>query len=317
MKDKLSVLGLGFSGLDIINANNDRRFLPGGTCANVLSVLAFLGWRSVLVKAEYSDGWNSFVDRALQRIGVEVSVFKSSKKPIPRVIQMNESTGHKFLTICPVCYKNLMTLELPSSAKSLMTDKAMDEFDLIYYDRVSAGIKDVVQQANKMNIWTFYEPNSFRSFSQTINNMAMANIVKFSLDRIPYSAAQRLLSELSGESARTRIILCTNAEKGIFYSIKRSNGNFDKMEVVDGLQYDTIIDTSGAGDWLSAGFINTLIRGKLTVGNISHSDLNNAICRSMPLPQLCCSSAGALGYFFPGHLTRTNTDTERCQFCGV
>jgi hypothetical protein len=42
-----TVVGSGFIALDVIEGDQGEHFAAGGTCGNVLSILAWLGWRSL------------------------------------------------------------------------------------------------------------------------------------------------------------------------------------------------------------------------------------------------------------------------------
>jgi fructokinase len=53
--------GTGFVALDVVvdlKAGTEARF-AGGTCGNVLTILAFLGWRAVPIASLYVKTWSA------------------------------------------------------------------------------------------------------------------------------------------------------------------------------------------------------------------------------------------------------------------
>jgi len=314
MEKKLSILGLGFSGLDIINTAIPQ-YMPGGTCANVLTVLSHLGWAADLVKAEYSDSWNDFVDTKLSEIGVNIKVFRTVKEQTPRVVQVTDANGHRFFTRCPNCGQNLITLKLPASAKGVISKENIFPYDIVYFDRVSPGINQIVNMAHKANAWTFYEPNSARSYTQLLKSASQVDIIKFSQDRISMTTANKLVADLSDHSSRTKLVLCSGGNMGIYYAIRNATGGFSQMTNTESLISGVIVDSSGAGDWLTAGLIDHLVQTYRHPVLLANEELSTALTAGQEQAKVCCNYMGALGYFFSKQEKPLNTFEDCCEFC--
>ncbi len=317
MKKKLNVLGTGFSGLDIIKNNNEDIYLPGGTCANVLSVLSSLGWESNLIKAKYQDDWNEYVESKLKELGVNIINYKNSRKNTPRVVQVTKNEKHHFFTTCPLCKRKLINLDLPLEKHLVNLERLFYNLDVLYYDRISYGIKALVTQAQNNNIWSVYEPNTGRSYKHLLDNISEANIVKFSSERIFLSIANKLKKDLVSIDSHTKIIIITHGKKGITFSVRQQNALFSEWEEIEADNIENIIDTSGAGDWLTAGFINNFIKEYPKVTNdINASDVISALRSAQSLSKICCSSIGALGHFYKNIRSQASfTSVNQCTFC--
>ncbi len=68
------VVGAGLIALDVVldeRTDTPPRLWAGGTCGNVLSILAFLGWRSLPVSRLARDAASRLIIRDLKRWGVD------------------------------------------------------------------------------------------------------------------------------------------------------------------------------------------------------------------------------------------------------
>lgn len=290
------IIGTGFSGLDIIRTDNKDLILPGGTCANVLAVLASLGWSTKLFKAQYNDEWNTYVNRRLGEFGVDVNEYASSNEATPKVIQINEGNDHRFYTVCPKCNRRLIEIRLPTINIISTQKNDVEETNVFFTDRISSGIKFARKAANAKLIWTFYEPNSNRSYAQLLNNASEFSIVKFSSERISSKVANKLKNDLSLKTCNTRLLIVTMGNKGLSFSLRTSTNLFSEWHNIDAINSTETIDTSGAGDWLTAGFLDVFIDNypKVT-SSISYKVVRAALQNGQILSQTCCKYMGALG----------------------
>lgn len=314
MDFKRKIVGAGFSGLDIIKAEYDY-ILPGGTCANVLTVLASMGWSASLLKAHYDDPWNSYVNSSLNKIGVEIVEYKNSQYAVPRVIQVNTAGCHFYYTVCPKCNKKLLLIDLPTKNITKRIESEIKESNFLFYDRISSGIKSMIDIASSNSVWAFYEPNSSRSYRQLCNNAAAADIVKFSAERISLKIGTTLKEELSSINHKTKLIITTLGNKGVAYTLKDENHQFSEWYSIDAVSIANTGDTSGAGDWLTAGFINAFSEYYPNVtSKISHKNVLESMQNGVQASKKGCEYLGALG----GVLEKVKPDIVTngiCQYC--
>ncbi len=312
---KLRAYGCGFSGLDIIKNGAEEILLPGGTCANVMSVLANLNWEATIIKPKYSDFWNNYIDFTWKGLGVAINNCFYSKSPTPRVIQKLEGNKHHFYTKCPKCGARLLNIALPSES---VAEKIVElDHDILYCDRISSGIHHLIEQSNSHGKWVFYEPNNIHSYNTFFSNVAKCDIVKFSDRRISPLVYNKLLADLKNSCAKTKIIIVTHESSGISYSIFR-NGKYSAYETVRVEPFKNVVDSSGAGDWLSAGFINSFIEANpMVVSDIDLDAVVTALDKGQAQAEKCCHSVGAIGGLLKDKRTLMPASDPKCQYCKI
>lgn len=298
MMPNISVLGMGLSCIDVVKCGETTEYSPGGTAANVMCVLAQLGVNTALLVPRYGDKYAEYLVEELKRRGVEVIEFRSSGIPTPRIIERCGANGeHQFETVCPECGAHLNRIILPveSDIKGI-GDKYFDT-NLIYFDRISTGIKKCISRGKKWGAWTYYEPNSCRQYKTFLNNIAKVDIVKFSADRVAEVYIERLKDDLDTET-QTKLIIVSQGAKGLKFATKDGNGRFSQWVELNAAPLDTPLDTSGAGDWLTATFLWYFLKEfpkELRV--LPQQKINSILMESQKMASLSCMYKGAQGFF--------------------
>src|ERR1039457_4952474 len=119
-------IGTGLIALDVVldeRTDTPPRLWAGGTCGNVLSILAFLGWKSLPVSRLARDAASRLIIRDLKRWGVCVDyVSLAPTAPGPIIVHRirQNSAGepfHSFSLYCPDCGRHLPSYRpVPASA---------------------------------------------------------------------------------------------------------------------------------------------------------------------------------------------------------
>lgn len=259
MKKSLRILGMGFSCVDIVKNNRQDKFYPGGTAANVLSVLGLLDMDVNLLLPRYSGEPAQWMNEALANRNIKLEYFTSTKNSVPQIIEYIDyaTKKHKFMTACPECNSGVKNLVLPNEKQvvNILYDKG-DMFSVVFYDRISMGIRSIVR--NNTKAWKYYEPNSFRFYSTFLGSAWNANILKVSKERFPDSFEKELLQDL--QDSEVLLIIITLGDKGLKYTLRDQNGQFKNWSFIKASEPDRFVDSSGAGDWFSAIFIYELLR---------------------------------------------------------
>lgn len=291
----VKILGLGLMCLDIVYYKGMPKIMSGGSCANVISVLAQVGMNCTILREKYSDCFESFLYDSLSDFGVKQILYKKTTLETPRVIELLDESHHDFLTCCPECGKKVLNIHMPSENDITKIDSMkLRDFDLLYCDRTSKGIIHLMDAVHKNNGIVIYEPNSGRNLKSIFNCAEHADIIKFSNQRIPFSVANQLK-----ETNKLKMIIVTMGEKGLMYSHVCQNGRMSDWIKVKSDFKGPIVDASGAGDWLSAGFITELINHDLDNDSFYSSvKLKEMLAQGMKYSQLCCASIGAQGVFY-------------------
>lgn len=252
-KEDISVFGAGFSCVDIIKAGNHEEIMPGGTAANVLSILALLGIQAVLIGADHNDELGQWLKTTLMSRGLRFYNFTSSHTPVPRIIEYLDVSGrHEFKTICPVCGQDLAKNILPHARHiKFSVIQNVRKANLFYYDRMSDGIRLLISQNQKG--WNFYEPNSCRIYKTFLEAAKNAHIFKFSQDRIPSAHIERLVNDL--QESNVQLVIVSMGKSGFRFSYRDSEKRLCDWIYVQATVSEHSVDDSGAGDWMTAVFL--------------------------------------------------------------
>src|SRR5947208_16909492 len=100
-----TIVGSGFVALDILHTRlvPETRYFAGGTCGNVLSVLAYLGWDAYPIARLANDEAGGVIRDDLMASGVHpdfLNVSPAASSPI--VIQTNKTRQNKPAHTCLV-----------------------------------------------------------------------------------------------------------------------------------------------------------------------------------------------------------------------
>jgi Sugar kinases, ribokinase family len=296
--DNISIVGIGFMCLDIIRFNEEIKIQLGGTTANVASVLSELSLKVTCFVPQYSDLWNEYFQKEIANRGIDIISFAKSTINTPRVIEVVEhgSSKHKFFTACPKCKRKLNDIVLPSKKQVETNQSYLENANVLFFDRVSEGIKRAVEIARANNAWIFYEPNASRFYKQLLSTAMKVDILKFSEDRIPVSYINMLRTDL--EMSATKLIIVTLGNRGIKYSYKEKTNKFTEWQYIEANYTQDIVDTCGAGDWLTAAFLFFFLPHKPHADYVDESELKKALIMAQKMATFACGFIGAQEIFY-------------------
>ena len=297
MNNGIKILGAGLICVDIVRNNDSTKIMNGGSCANVVSVLSQIGYDCCVIREQYSGSFESFLSTTLASLGVKESFYNHSHANAPRIIENLSDYEHRFYTTCPHCGKKILSLKLPSIADIQAIEDQLADIDVFYCDRASSGIRYLMNGIEMRNGISIYEPNSARNLKGLIATAAMADILKFSKDRIPESVAERIRSECK----KAKLIISTDGAKGLSFSHRTDSGEMSPWITLPSVFNGPVIDTSGAGDWLTAGFLAELLRDRESISLkslLDEKEISRMLNMGMKYSQLCCAAIGAQGVFY-------------------
>src|ERR1700685_1043195 len=292
-KGRSRILGTGLVALDVVLAEgNPAQYFAGGTCGNVLAILAHLGWAAVPLARIGRDRASSIVRSDLERWGVDLSLLSvppTTKTPVIVQRLRKDVKGipfHTFSCYCPGCGRRLpgfqpLTLEsLPSILPHLK-----DSF-VLFIDRVSPSSLALARQAVEENIVVFFEPPSASDDKNFRALLDCATIVKYSHDRI---------DELDTAGSRRLLEIQTMGRGGLRFRTKLADFG-DHWHHLDAQPILNLIDSAGAGDWLSVGLIQSACQGGLRrLSKLSRTALLRSLALGQSLAAWNCGFIGARG----------------------
>jgi len=292
--------GTGLVALDIImngNPNTEPRFLAGGSCGNVMTILSFLGWKSYPI-ARLSTSYSTsllFLDLNDQNVQLDlISRTEDGSTPviIHRILRDSENTPkHRYEFRVPKT-----NIWFPSF-KPVLSSK-VDEITsfhfvpkVFYLDRISRSAIDLATHYKRNGSLIFFEPSSITDEKQFKECLAVADILKFSNDRLPEYKNQF-------SARQVPIEIETIGASGLLYRYTRNKN--DNWRFMPAIQIDNTMDNAGAGDWCSAGIIHGLYQNlnEPIFKNLTIKKLEQTIIFGQFLGALNCKFYGARGLMY-------------------
>ncbi len=287
-----SISGAGFVTLDVMLDHASRVTYRGigGTTGNVLSILAFFGWRSMPVVRVGSDRIGQAVLREFRELGADVRYMGAEstlETPLTFQFAAQPSGAPRYGFECPSCGKaRRFTRELIDSGfEAALSD--ISTTNVFFFDRVTTGAVEMAEAAREGGAVVFFEPSSMAAESALFAKALRAShVVKYSADRIAGS-----LSDLMDSGF---IEIQTMGARGLRF---RKHSLAPDWVTLPALRVNGVADTSGAGDWCSAGFIHALdqISENSAPQELSYNEIYDSLRRAQAIAALSCRHVGARG----------------------
>ena len=182
-------VGTGFIVLDVIRNSNERGSpeirTAGGSCGNVMAILAYLGWNANPVGRIGDDRAGRELIADLCRWGVNTKFLHVEPKwGTPMIFQENylDSKGrrrHRFSRTCPTSGKTLPAYRplLVSDAYSIST--TLPSHSVFYFDRVAPGTLALAQKSRENGALIVFEPSGIKDEALFAECLNAAHIFKY------------------------------------------------------------------------------------------------------------------------------------------
>jgi sugar/nucleoside kinase (ribokinase family) len=249
-----SACGIGLIALDIIQQHDSIRHYAGGSCGNVLSILAYLGWNSYPIGRIADDPAGKIVLSDLQRWGVRPDFLHLN--PLARTpviverlsVDANGVPFHSYRFNCPECGGRLPSYQ-PVTLRSLKTViESLSGLDVLFIDRVSPAAIRIAEFARDKGALIYFEPTSVRDERQFRRLVTLSHVIKYAQDRIVD------LNEIC-EVPSNLLEIQTLGRGGLRFRFQKRGWHRAAAWPVP-----TLLDAAGSGDWLSAVLIHLLVR---------------------------------------------------------
>lgn len=249
------VLGAGLVALDLVvglDPDSPVQAWAGGTCGNVVSMLAWQGWDSYPVARLNEDPASDRVKADLARWGVKLdlaSCTPSASTPI--VVQEIRQTRHgepthKFSWSCLRCGGWLPSFKPVTRAAVEQVEPFVAGSSVFFFDRVSRGTLDIAKMAAAAGAVVMFEPSGRGDDRMFREALDLAHIVKYADQRMSE------LAESLPSSSRILEVQTLGAE-GLRFRMKS-----DSWRTLQAIPVVTVVDSCGSGDWCTSGLLNQL-----------------------------------------------------------
>lgn len=288
-------VGIGLVALDVLlngNPKTPARFYAGGSCGNVMAILSFLGWNTFPIARLKNDKAADILIQDFQKFGVNpalISVKSDGSTPIIIHRVLKDKAGkpkHRFEFRDPDSGKYLPSYKpvLSSNVDEILDKKPGAK--VFFFDRVNRSSIDIAKKSKAEGSMIFFEPSSIKMDNQTKECLSLADIVKFSRDRV---VDYDLLFPICDRFLEIR----TLGENGLEY---RTKGQSDWRHI-PAYKIDCVVDAAGSGDWCTSGIIYKLFEDK-TPNKFTTSNIENALKFGQVLGAINCGFLGARGIMY-------------------
>lgn len=284
------IVGSGFVALDVLLKHNEQNSLDsalGGSTGNVLAILAFLGWPTVPVAMVGHDFAGKRIKSEFDSLNADMRFLHTSQCVATPVVYQFPSEGtktHNFSFTCPYCgvKRSFVTNDDLSLPNTVLTEVELPR--VFYFDRVTPWTLNLSKEYKQRGTLVVFEPSSLKVdrglFQQAIKN---SHILKYADDRID------LLEGFDRSSLDIEIQ--TSGASGLRFRIPRS---CETWYYQGALEINGVVDTAGAGDWCTAGFLHYLYQTD-NFFNWSVPLIKEALTYGQTLAALNCLYPGARG----------------------
>ena len=290
-------VGAGLVALDVILNGHPLtrpKLYAGGSCGNVLTILAFLGWQATPIArlskitatkkiVEDLESWN------VRTILISEKEDGSTPVIIHRILKdKNGKPKHRFEFTVPGTNEYLPNFKpvLGKEVESIIIQQEVAK--VFYFDRLSRSSVDLAKHYHSKGALIVLEPTSLREQRLFEECIDIVHILKFSNDRV------KNYSQLY-PTAKANIEIETKGKLGLSYRFK-SEECWHEIKAYD---IGEIIDSAGAGDWCTAGIIHKLGRqGSAGFIKKSKNEIREALKIGQALGAINCLFDGARGAMY-------------------
>lgn len=260
------VFGAGLVALDVVvnlSKADEKRYFAGGTCANVLAILSYLGWDACPIGRLKNNLSAKQLVEDLAKWDVDTSLIsRTDDGSTPIIIQYIRDSGdgtrtHSFSLRCPCCgaylpgYKSILGRSTDDITNRLA------EHQVYFFDRVSRGTLNLANAAADRGAVVFFEPSGVGDPRLFREAWGIAHVVKYSNERLPDIADLDLSASATGN---VLLEIQTLGDAGLRFHSHLRNVNTRGWRSLEVIPAPIVRDTAGAGDWCTAGVIHKLAR---------------------------------------------------------
>lgn len=292
----------GFIVLDVIrnmvgSSATEKRF-AGGSCGNILTILAYFGWTANAVGRIGDDQPGRELLADLGRWGVETALLQvETGRGTPIIVQENylDAKGrprHRFSRACPACGASLPAYRPVLTTEAVTIAAKLPLHSVFYFDRVAPGTIELARRSRASGALVVFEPSGIKSEGLFDDCLKSAHIVKYANDRI-----QGIHDVVA--KAKVPIEIETLGAKGLRLRV-RTNGRAGSWKELPAFSAPELRDAAGSGDWCTAGLIHALMASGMSLEKAMKDPNAVAIAtrKGQALAALNCGFEGARGLMY-------------------
>jgi sugar/nucleoside kinase (ribokinase family) len=263
-----TIIGTGIFNLDIIVVReypqwpDMRPFVEkevlrevGGTCGNVMCMLASMGWKVRPVACLDDSAEGRKITEDLKQFGCDCSFVSNTAgggTTLLRCTHKKDAAGNHVMSVragspggsrFPKRHFLRARDEAPEFLAALKDAPAV-----FFFDDPAAGNRALAKGLKERGALVYFEPSRVAS-NADLEAVGLSDIIKFSDENVPDVSF--------ADAYPDKIFIQTMGPGGV--RIKERGGDWYTIE---GMKNDAVVDTEGAGDTFTSAFINDVAEGK-------------------------------------------------------
>lgn len=259
------VFGAGLIALDLVVGPDPQtpvRSWAGGTCGNVLSILAYLGWDAYPIARMNGDPASERVRSDMASWGVHLDWTNCAPTTHTPIIVQEIRRGrdgrprHRFSWSCPHCGQWLPSFKAVTVEAVETVKPALTEASVFFLDRVSRATLILAAEASARGAVVVFEPSGKATKKLMAEAVALAHVVKYADERLVG------VDGVMADGSATLLEVQTLGEQGLKYRHRLGRGVSNWMHL-GAVPAPRLADTCGSGDWCTAGLIAKVASGGL------------------------------------------------------
>ena len=298
------IFGTGLVTLDLImgpNAELPLQARAGGTCGNVLTILAYLGWEAFPIARMNADPASRRVKSDMKRWGVRLDFAGCSPTSHTPIIVQEIRYGldgvptHRFSWFCPRCGGWLPGFRPLTLAAVDVVAPHLQGTAVFFMDRLSPAALKLAARASSEGAVIMFEISSTVDPKLITKALGLAHIVKYSNERI------REARPAMERGSTTLVEIQTLGAKGLRYR-HRFDRRVSRWINMEAVPVPCLMDSCGAGDWCTAGLLAKAAScGQDTFRNNGAEAIHHALQYGQALAAWNCGFEGARGAMYAIH----------------
>lgn len=295
MSNNPILMSTGLVSLDIVRYHKSKTPTMvdvGGSCGNVTSILSYFGWDTYPVIRLGTDLISKKIVENLEKSNVKLDFLKTESKIRSPLIyeeiytdDKNNYVKHKFVLKCNECsfrfgqFYPILTKYVDNGIKQKLSQiEKKGKIKYFYFDRVSPGIINLLNILKNKGVIIIYEPQNLSQLNKNEYLASLVNVIKISKNR------NNSLEKIKYKNSD--LIIETHSSNGVRY--------FHKGQIIqlNPFKINNIVDTSGAGDWLTAGIIYSLNNLNKYPNELTKSEIDVILNFGQALASIKCNFIG-------------------------
>ena len=290
---KLTCLGVGTFPLDNLQEKNGKDVKTiyqhvGGTCGNVMSILAWMGWHTLPAARLDNSETGLLIKADLESYGCDTRLVSNTPDGGTTILDIIHKTGRDgkpktaYMAHSPRGGRFVNHRFWTQKQAQALFDSLEEMPDVFFFDRCAPGNILLAQLFHERGVLVYYEPNEpvDRNFLRAVT---ASDIVKFSNEKHPDVSFT--------EGFTDKLFIQTMNEKGLRFKLRAE----DWITIPP--EYNPhSVDGEGAGDWTTSAFINDMgHHHMLTFDRIHQPNVTHCLEEAQRVASMSVSYLGAKG----------------------